>query len=95
MRKTGSVGSRVKAEAALEASKGIHPLSQIAKRHGVHPIQVGKWRVKLVENAYQVFEGGGMVNAANHEQEVQGLYEQIGRLKVENDFLKKKSGSLG
>ena len=57
----------MKAELALEASKGLQPLSQIAKRHGVRPIQGGKWRVKRLENAYQVFEGGGMVNAANHE----------------------------
>ena len=95
MRKKAHVGSKVKAQAALEAAKGVMPLSQIARRFGVHPVQVGKWRSKLLENAFQVFEEGGVMSTANHEQEVQELYEQIGRLKVENDFLKKKSGLIG
>lgn len=95
MRKRGNVGSKTKAQAALEATKGVHPIGQVARRFGVHPIQLGKWRKKLIENAYQVFEEGGVVSATNHEQEVQELFEQIGRLKVENDFLKKKSGLSG
>lgn len=92
MRKRGNVGNKVKAQAALEAAKGLHPVGQIARRYGVHPIQIGKWRKRLLENAHQIFEDGGVVDAAIHEREVQELYEQIGRLKVENDFLKKKSG---
>ncbi len=71
----------------------LEHLSQIAKRHGVHPIQAGEWRVKLLENAYQVFEEGGMVHAANDDQEVQGVCEQIGSLKVKNDFLKKNQAA--
>ena len=78
---------------AIEAAKGLHPVGHIAKRFGVHPIQIGKWRKRLLENAHQVFEDGCIVvDAASHEREIQELYEQIGRLKVENDFLKKKSG---
>jgi transposase-like protein len=94
MRKKGAVGNKVKAQAALEAAKGLQPLSQIAKRFGVHPIQIGKWRSKLVERAHEIFEDGGVVSGATHEREVADLYEQIGRLKVENDFLKKKSGLI-
>jgi transposase len=92
MRKRGDVGSKAKALAALEALKGHEPIGAIAKRFKVHPIQVGKWRKRLLEDMYQVFEDGGTADAAAHEREVQELYEQIGRLKVENDFLKKKSG---
>lgn len=92
MRKRANVGNKVKAQAALEAAKGLETVGQIAKRFGVHPIQIGKWRKRLLTNAHQVFEDGGVVDAASHEREVQELYEQIGRLKVENDFLKKKSG---
>jgi len=95
MRKRANVGSKVKAQAALEATRGVHPLREIAKRFGVHPIQIGKWRTRLLENAHQVFEGKGVVDAVQYEREVQELYEQIGRLKVENDFLKKKSGEIG
>jgi len=90
MRKRGNVGSKVKAQAAIEAAKGLHPVGQIAKQFGVPPIQIGKWRKRLLDCAYQVFEEGVVVvDAASHERELQELYEQIGRLKVENGFLKK------
>ena len=92
MRKKAVIGNNVKAQAALEAAKGLRPIGEIARQFKVHPIQIGKWRSKLVEQAHQVFEEGGTVSAVNHEREIQELYEQIGRLKVENDFLKKKSG---
>lgn len=95
MRKRGNVGNKTKAQAALEAAKGLSPIGEVARRFGVHPIQVGKWRKRLLLNAHQIFEDGGVVDAAEHEREVQELYEQIGRLKVENDFLKKKSGLEG
>ena len=92
MRKGGNVGSKAKALAALEALKGQEPIGAIAKRYNAHPIQVGKWRKRLLEDMHQVFDEGPTAEAASHEREVRELYEQIGRLKVENDFLKKKSG---
>jgi transposase-like protein len=61
----------------------------VARRYKVHPIQVVKWRKRLIEQMYRVVEDGPMADGAAHEREVQELYEQIGRLKVENDFLKK------
>lgn len=89
MRKRSDVGSKTKAQAALEAVREMQPLSQIARRYGIHAIQLGMWRKRLLSNAHQVFEEGGVVNGAEHDREIQELYEQIGRLKVENDFLKK------
>lgn len=89
MRKKATVGNKVKAQVALEAARGVRTTGEIARRFEVHPIQVGKWRSKLLERAHEVFEEGGVVSAASHEREIAELYEQIGRLKVENDFLKK------
>lgn len=86
------IGNKVKASCALEAMKGQKTTNEIAKEYRVHPIQVGKWRNKLLMNAHQVFEEGGVVNGASHDREVTELYEKIGRLEVEKDFLKKKSG---
>lgn len=85
-------GSKVKARIALEATSNNETLSEIARRHGVHAIQVGKWRKELVERAYELFADGRRRNAEDQAETVDSLYEQIGRLKVENDFLKKKSG---
>lgn len=91
VRRRGDVSSRSKALAALEAIKGQEPVGAIARRHKVHPIQVGKWRKQLLGEMHRVFEDEPQADAAAKEREIQELYEQIGRLKVENDFLKKKS----
>lgn len=91
MRKKAQVSNKMKAKVALEALKCERPLAEIARRHKVHPIQVGKWRKKLLTEAHAVFEDGGTVSARDSERELQELYEQIGRQKVEIDFLKKKS----
>ena len=58
----------------------------------MHPIQVGKWRKELVERAHELFTDGRRRGVDDESEIVDSLYEQIGRLKVENDFLKKKSG---
>ena len=59
---------------------------------GVHPITVGHWKKELQEQAKTLFEGkrGPTAIAAHREPEV--LYSEIGKLKVELDWLKKKSG---
>ena len=85
--------NKLKAQIALEAYRNEKPLHEIGKEHGVHPIQVGKWRKELKERAFELFSDGRRKEKQQHnqEQELEKLYEQIGRLKVENDFLKKKS----
>lgn len=86
---------RVKARIALEALKGDETLAAIARRHGVHSLQVGKWRKELLERAHELFvDGRGGGKRSDDSRTAEELYEQIGRLKVENDFLKKKSGLL-
>lgn len=79
-----------KAKVALEAIKGIRSLGQLSAAHGVHPAVIAQWRRQLIERAGEVFSrnGGGL---GRREEELTGpLYEEIGRLKVEVDWLKKK-----
>ena len=79
-----------KAKVALEALKGMHTLSELASRYKVHPTQIAQWKRQLVEQAPQAFErgrGGGVVDA---EGLTAPLYQEIGRLKMEVDFLQKK-----
>ena len=86
-------GSQTKAKVALEASRNESTLSEIAFRYKIHPIQVSKWRKELLERAHELFTDGRSKSSGTEESStVKELYEQIGRLKVENDFLKKKSG---
>ena len=88
--------SAFKAEVALEAVKGQKTLNELASEFGVHPVQIAQWKRQLVEASVGVFE-----NAAPGRQErdqahlVDQLYQEIGQLKVEVDWLRKKgSGRL-
>ena len=84
-----------KAKVALEALKNIEPVHAIAARHGVHPTQVSQWRKDLAERLPEVFARGGAGAAAGEAQEREKeLFEEIGRLKMELEWLKKKAGQL-
>jgi transposase len=84
-----------KARVALEAVKEQATVSELAKRFQVHPTQVSTWKRQLVEQAVAVFEKEGAKPAAVAEVDPAELYEQIGRLKVELEFLKKKAAQFG
>jgi len=83
-----------KARVALEAIRERETMGQLAKRHGVHPTQIHQWKRKLVDEASELFsrEAGGKRTEAFDATE---LYEQIGRLKMELDWLKKKASQFG
>lgn len=80
-----------KAKVALEAIKGQETINQLAGRFEIHPHQVAQWKQQLLRQAPQAFEPSAALSAkpqVEHE-----LYEQIGRLKMELEWLKKKLGS--
>lgn len=79
-----------KAKVALEALKGVHSLSELAARYKVHPTQIAQWKRQLMQNAAQVFERGRTGGAPDAEGLTAPLYQEIGRLKMEVDFLQKK-----
>jgi putative transposase len=79
-----------KAKVALEALKGVHSLSELASRYKVHPTQIAQWKRQLVENAPQMFERGRTGASGDAEVLTAPLYQEIGRLKMEVDFLQKK-----
>jgi len=81
-----------KAKVGLEALRGAKTINEIGLAYGVHPVQVGQWKKEIQEQAKTLFEGKrGPKPMADH-QEPDRLYSEIGRLKVELDWLKKKSG---
>lgn len=80
-----------KAKIALEAIKGESTLAQISTKYGVHSTQINSWKKQLMAHLPDAFSDKGTQEKAAHNEEIAQLYEQIGRLKVENDFLKKKS----
>lgn len=85
----------LKARIALEAIKGQMTVNQIATHYGVHPNQVTNWKKQVLEEIPQMFsQARGRAVADDAELKAQ-LYQQIGQLKVELDWLKKKAGLLG
>ena len=81
-----------KAKVALEAIRGIRTVNEIGREFGVHPTQVGLWKKELLEQASHVFEAKRGPKPADPSASPERLYSEIGRLKMELDWLKKKSG---
>lgn len=77
-----------KARVALEAVQGVKTMSELSSVHRVHSTVIAQWKRKLVEGAASLFSRGG--NGRTEEQITAPLYEEIGRLKMELDWLKKK-----
>jgi putative transposase len=78
-----------KARVALDAVKGLRTLSQLSQEHGVHPNLILKWRDQLLTSAPELFSRAGS-SSAQDETEITKLYAEIGRLRMELDWLKKK-----
>jgi len=81
-----------KARIALEALKGNKTLNQLAAEYGVHPTQVSAWKQQLKQELPRIFSVKRAKQAEDEEALKARLYQQIGQLQVELDWLKKKQG---
>ena len=79
-----------KAKVALDAVRGVKTVSELAAFYKVHPTQITLRKKQLLEGAETVFESGSAKKSATEEPSSAELYEQIGRLKIELDWVKKK-----
>lgn len=80
-----------KARIALEAIKGELTLAQISSKYGAHATQINGWKKQALALLPDLFSDKNKRDTTEQAAQVGELYEKIGRLKVENDFLKKKS----
>jgi len=94
-RKRRVFGAAFKAKVALAAVRGDKSTAELASKFAVHTSQVTAWKKQLLEQVAELFQDGRRKQA--HEQSVQEeeLFAQIGRLKMEVEWLKKKSAELG
>jgi putative transposase len=83
-----------KAKVALEAIRGQKTINELASEYSVHPTQIGLWKKDALEGLASLFETQRGPAAAKAQAELTArLYQQIGQLQVELDWLKKKIGS--
>jgi transposase-like protein len=92
MGKHRKFSSELKAKIAVEALKGQRTVQEIASSYSVHPTQVTSWRKQLIDFSAEAFTTGRLRSDQFDEQLKTELYAEIGRLKVELDWLQKKSG---
>lgn len=84
--------TELKARVALVAVRGEKTINEIASEFGVHPNQVRKWKKELEEGAKDLFSDRRGKRDREEDDLVGRLYQEIGQLKVELDWLKKKVG---
>ena len=87
--------AQYKFQIALEAARGEKTVSQIASDHNLHPNQVTQWKRQLLESGPDVFSRKRARQEREQEQQEAELYEQIGRLRMELEWLKKKMAPFG
>ena len=84
-----------KLKAVMEILKGEKTATQLAGELEVHPLVLSDWKKHFLEVGAQIFEKARKASKVNEEaREKSELFEQIGRLKMENEWLKKKLGAL-
>ena len=94
-KKRKSYTAEFKARVAIAAIKGQETINEIASRYEVHPNLVSLWKKQAQEDLPGVFSDRRGRDARDEEQLRDRLYQQIGQLKVELDWLKKKTGRAG
>jgi transposase-like protein len=88
------IGGEFKAKVALAAVRGDRTINEVAAAYEVHPNQVSTWKRQLQESIGDIFSDRRVQKQKKEEENTAGLYEQIGRLKVQLDWLKKKVGDV-
>jgi putative transposase len=87
--------AQCKFQLALEAAKGLKTINELASEHGVHPNQVSEWKRQLLEVGSTIFSRDGASHHREQQEREVELYEQIGRLKMDLEWLKKKAARFG
>jgi transposase-like protein len=86
--------AQFKFKVALEATRGLKTISQISSEQGVHPNQISAWKKQLLQEGATVFTNQSAQKEREQAAKEAELYEQVGRLKMELEWLKKKAAQF-
>jgi transposase-like protein len=89
-RKRRTFTEKFKAGVAVDAVKGLKTVAELAAQHGVHPNQISDWKKRLLTGAPDLFGSDKTREVRTDEELTEPLYEEIGRLKMDVKWLKKK-----
>jgi transposase-like protein len=84
-----------KAKVALDAAKQTKTVAELAKMYRVHPVQISQWKKQLLDGVEDLFRDGRRREREEGEARQAELYEQIGRLNMEIEWLKKRVARCG
>ncbi len=95
VRKRNQHSPSFKSKVAIEAVKGMKTVSELTSDYGVHPTVIRRWKKQLLDGVSEIFKSPVKGNKVQKENDLNSrLYEEIGRLKVELDWLKKKADGI-
>lgn len=96
-RKRKQYSPEFKAKVALAAIRGDKTIAELGAQYELYPAQINTWKRELLENASELFDKGKSASKAKSDAKAENdeLYRQIGKLKVERDFLAERSAQLG
>lgn len=92
MKKRSTYSGKFKSKVAIAAIEGRKTLSELASEFSLHPNQISQWKSQLLEKSEEIFSDKRKREKEDNSELIDELYRQIGQLKVELDWLKKKSG---
>lgn len=84
----------LKTKVALDAIKEVKTLAELSSAYGVHTTQIRRWKEVALNSIVNCFSEVQRIRQDNQDELIQNLYQQIGQLKVELDWLKKKLGII-
>lgn len=84
-----------KTKVAIDAIKGLKTSSELASQYQVHPVQISTWKKLAIESMPEGFRRGKTQKQKSEAELTAPLYEEIGRLKMQLDWLKKKTATIG
>jgi transposase len=94
-RKRRAFSAVFKAKVALDAIKGMKTTAELTKSHGIHATQIALWKKQLIDDAASIFEASSPKADKTDSPSEDELYAEIGKLKVQLEWLKKKVASDG